>query len=77
MVGEKSRAEQRQNFDYVSTRRLFCLERKICGAWKQLEIKHYLNVLELRATKYAIRTFPHLDPTVWSILVQSNEQFKE
>ena len=50
--------------------RSFCLERKIAVSWKQQEIRHYLNVLELKATNYAISTFSHLDPAVWSIHVQ-------
>ena len=29
-----------------------------------------LNGLEWRATSYAIRIFPHLDPGIWSVHVQ-------
>ena len=50
--------------------RSLCLEQEIGVSWKQQKIRHYLNGLELRATSYAIRIFPHLDPGIWSVHVQ-------
>ena len=48
----------------------YCHDQKTGGPWTSQEKKDHINVLELRAVKYAILTFSRLHPKSQSIHIQ-------
>ena len=92
MVGGEPTTNQRENLNKSTTpnnninrcffRRLggggggYCQGQKKRRTWTCQEKKDHINILELRAVKYAILTFSRLHPKARSLYIQMNSENK-